>query len=190
MQGRKPKPLEDRVRDGTYNPRLHGPLDGHKFLIANPLQRDPPECLCPYARDVWNRLYETVTRNGNVTENERDLFMAYCDAVGTFERATDEIKREGLFVEKIRNKGGPKRKAFSDLNPPQIVDTDIPSKWERVKRNAMVDMRSLAKLLGLTTVDRIKVIRPKTKQEQEADAGGKSPNARPKSAIDKLAATG
>lgn len=189
--GRHAKPVAERIAEGTYRPHTHGPLDPGIFFIGEKLAESPPDCLDVYAREVWNRLYPVVTASNQVTENERELFVAYCFSAGAVQRAMLEIKKAGFFPERPKKKAKKRADgAVSAVDAHSIADESIESeavsKWERVMNRHVASMKSLARLLGLTTVDRPKIVRTKTKEEKAAEEAGSLPSVRPRSALDRL----
>lgn len=169
--GRKAKPVEQHLSEGTYNPTRHKLLDPHKRSTGTaPLAKEPPEYLDGYARDVWETLYPQVTTYGIVTESERELFAAYCLAAGTLRRASDELSN-GPIVDVVKmGKGDGPAVTLKGVSP-----------WYEVQRNAMSDVAKLGAQLGLTCVDRSKVLKAKT---GGAGAPGALPKTRPRTALD------
>lgn len=184
--GRHRKPLAERLAEGTYRPDRHGPIDGGQLdLLPSSREGAPPDHLPPYGREVWARLYPLVTEHGFLTDGERELFIAYCEAAGMFDKACRELAKNGVF-EKIpgkRKKGAPASSFSTDPEPEMKVRRNP---WYDVKREAAADLSRMSALLGLTAVDRSRVVKAK------AATGGKGPPPlrRPKTSLDGLGPLG
>lgn len=158
--GRKPKPVEDHIRGGTYRPDRHGPQDAMPKLPAFGSQ--PPSELDAWGVRVWNETYPVLAGRGVLTEGDRGTFVAYCDALGTLLHAMDEIKKTGLVREEVTpaEEGKPEKKKM------------ILSAWYDIKRNAFADAMRSAAMLGLTPTDRARVVKS---GDLSADTGKPEP---------------
>lgn len=171
--GRKTKPVEVHMANGTYNVTRHRNLEPEKRGAGAPLTLSPPIYLDAYACSVWGELIASVTNGGLITENERHLFGLYCQAVGQAQRALEEMQTTGPIeeVEKYDEKMG------------RVIRTKRLSPWQTIYRDALADVARLGAQLGMTSVDRSKVI--KSQRAQGLSPAGQ-PKSRPKTALDEL----
>lgn len=183
--GRHRQTIEERKAKGTYKPTLHGPAPGCEFVALPPAPDEPPAFLDSWAREVWTRLYGVLSESQVLSAGEYDTFAAYCVAAGRYYRAETEITRSGLMTAVKR-----KRKAKAKTPPASfdvddgLTDTLVLSAWYDVSRKAFKDMTAAARLLGLTSIDRLKIVKP------IGPGSEKLPPSRPKTSLDKFRVAG
>jgi P27 family predicted phage terminase small subunit len=130
MAGRKPKPTQLHVLDGTLRPdRRHGQNEP----TAERGDCSPPDHLSDEVRVVWERLSPEMIQKELLAPRYMETFEAFCIAVVNMRRAALLIDKMGPV---IRNeKGQPKTN---------------PASWEFARYTRI--MQSLGGDLGLTPV--------------------------------------
>lgn len=103
MKGRKPRPTHLKVIEGERNKdRIN--LDEPKF---EPNVPTCPRHLSKEARREWRRLATGLFRMGMLTDVDRGVFAAYCQAWGRWVEAENEIAKSGPVLRAVlRNKDG------------------------------------------------------------------------------------
>lgn len=113
----------------------------------------PPDYFKGEAKELWERLSPAMIADGRLTVGDLAVFEAYCCAYCETRRHTRTIEREGWYQE---NSNG-------TVSAHPLVS---------VRDKARKYMADLAKSLGLTPVDRAKVIDAKPTKEAEARDDG------------------
>lgn len=177
--GRHPKPIETKIAEGKYRPSVHGPLDPHTFALLPALKDEPPDCLDQWGKDVWRRLYKELTAAGVLTSGEYGVFTLYCGALGRYEQASAMIAAEGIFRRPKAKKDAKSVSELAEANKPEPTEARL-SVWYRVLTDAEKSVGRFAEKLGLTAVDRSRVVRTK----RQGEGGQSAPLSRPKTALD------
>jgi len=84
MRGRKPKPAQLRVIDGRGD-------DGRGASYARPKPPTCPAHLNPTAKAEWKRLASGLFARGILTEGDRGMLAAYCQAYGRWVEAERKL---------------------------------------------------------------------------------------------------
>ena len=87
MRGRKPKPTRLKVVEGNAGKRR---INGRE---PTPPSSKPtcPSHLSPTAKAEWKRLAETLNRIGILTQVDRTVLAAYCQAYGRWVEAEKKL---------------------------------------------------------------------------------------------------
>lgn len=168
--GRYPKAsAEHLMGSGVFRPSVHG--DRVDVVKPSPMSSvDPPSRLNRFAVEVWHSLYAKVVALGQVSESETELFAAYCVAAGKLRQAQEEMKDSGPLV----------KEEFFDEKTRLWKTIHKPHPWYAIEREATSELVALGRQLGLTCIDRAKVI--KTKGAPSTTIA----KSRPKTALDAL----
>lgn len=137
------------MRDGTYRIDRHGPIPAELIDVRPERSMLAPSELDAWGRSVWRETYPAIAGRGILTESDRGTFVMYCVSYGTFLNACDEIRKTGLVREVITPAEG---------NKPEKKILTL-SAWYTIRREALADATKCASLLGLTPVDRGRVMR-------------------------------
>ncbi|MBP3958705.1 phage terminase small subunit P27 family [Gemmata sp. G18] len=159
-------PPSQHLARGTYRKDRHSELPTDP-ITPPPLAPDPPTALTDRGRVVWDRLYPLVTSQGIVTELDRYIFAAYCQFEAFYTEAAEHVRDEGCFKK-------PKRG--------ESAEGVQHSKWYRLMRDSLAQVKSLAAMLGLTPVDRHRVTKAKIEGQTEDVT-----NKKPVSDLDRIA---
>lgn len=164
------KPVEQHIFDGTWNATRHPkPVEIPKVVGAH--DATPPDTLDAWGRAAWERLYPQIQQAGFITDAERGVLHLYCEAYGTFCRACDEMNK---------SETGPLRKfkkTDDDGNPVESWQVAV---WYRIKLEASDRVLRCAQMLGLTPVDRSRVVKVGSQPGNST-----TESVRPKTALDK-----
>ncbi len=134
MRGRKPKPT--RLKKLAGNPGRH-PLNDHEAKIPASLPTCPRH-LSREAKAEWKRLAQVLYKHGLLTEVDRGVLAALCQAYGRWVKAERAVSEKGLTS---YNASG----------------TTTVSPHVRIARQAMEDYRRMAVEFGLTPSSRSRV---------------------------------
>jgi P27 family predicted phage terminase small subunit len=97
MRGRKPKPQEQHIVEGTYREDRHGSTD---VVLAEPLS--DAEVVKPKlskeASAVWDITVPPLVEIGAVQEIDVPNLVLMCEAYATAERARKKWHREGMTI--------------------------------------------------------------------------------------------
>lgn len=85
--GRKAKPIPLKVLEGNPG-RRPIPKDAPEFISDMP---EPPEYLDDYALEVWNRIGPGLYNLKLLSDYNRELFAAYCEACSDWRAAAEEL---------------------------------------------------------------------------------------------------
>lgn len=96
--GPKPKPTALRLVHGDRKDRINT-----REPAASKKAPRCPSWLPKEARAVWRRTVSQLSEMGVASETDTDLLATYCMAVVTFQRATEEVEREGILIEGRRD---------------------------------------------------------------------------------------
>jgi len=127
-RGPTPKPTQLKVLQGTYRPDRANPREVFPELASN-LQA--PEWLSKEARDKWNQLAPTLSRNGLLTECDLDSLAIYCQTWTRYIEAEGKLKTEGSTT-------------TAQSGYQQV------SAWVTIAKNARSDLLKLGDRLGLS----------------------------------------
>lgn len=134
MRGRKPKPT--RLKKLAGNPGRH-PLNDHEARIPASLPTCPRH-LSREAKAEWKRLAQVLYKYGLLTEVDRGVLAALCQAYGRWVKAERVVTDKGLTT-------------YNASGTPTI------SPHVRIARQAMEDYRRMAVEFGLTPSSRSRV---------------------------------
>jgi P27 family predicted phage terminase small subunit len=98
MRGRKPKPIEQRIREG--NPG-HRPLPEPVLIAGRPdLQElvEPPDHLPRYGRQFWSETIVELVSVGVVDRIDVSLLEQLCVQYTRIRQAQDVLAEDGLFA--------------------------------------------------------------------------------------------
>lgn len=87
--GRKPKPTALKIISGNPGRRKLTDLEPH----FDPSQPTPPPFLCDDAKVEWGRISGLLYEAGVLTEVDRGVLSAYCQAYGLWAQAEREIQK-------------------------------------------------------------------------------------------------
>jgi P27 family predicted phage terminase small subunit len=167
--GRKRKPIDAHVRDGTYRPDVHGAIEGYvRNAELGKFSEEPPEQLNEWGKKAWRETLDAIGGRGLLTAGDRGAFIAYCDSLGNYLEAMEEVRKTGMVME-VEKEG-------VDGKPGKVVK--VLSAWYQIKRNALADAMRVGSLLGLTPVDRSRVVKA-----LGAEEGSASPKAAPRKSL-------
>ena len=93
--GRKPRSSHLKMLEGAPLSRLNldEPLPSEGVIV-------PPAELPPDAMEVWRRKAPDLIARRVLSTWDVDAFAAYCRAVALFNRAADQVEREGASTER------------------------------------------------------------------------------------------
>jgi P27 family predicted phage terminase small subunit len=92
MAGRPPKPRALKLIAGDPKSRIN--FDEPQPEIAVPQCRSTD----PLVGEIWQYAANALRQMNLLTIADRDLLLAYCQAVAAFERATKILAEEGMFL--------------------------------------------------------------------------------------------
>jgi phage terminase small subunit len=94
MRGRKPKPTHLKLLEGNPGKR---PINTRE---PKPEIRVPtcPAHLCPSAKAEWKRLAQQLVMLGVITELDRAVLAAYCQAYGRWVEAERKLKETPMLL--------------------------------------------------------------------------------------------
>ena len=102
--GRKRKPTDLHVAQGTHQPCRHGdPTSEPQFTDAGSAT-DPPDWLGEHGRRVWIELAPQLSSQRCLTQADLPAFACYCSAWDDFHAALSEIESDGRVA--TSDKGG------------------------------------------------------------------------------------
>ena len=145
MRGRKPKPRQLHLVDGTYRP------DRHDTDCAEPSGEAPP---CPpflrgTARKEWDRIVPQLERAGILDQVDQAALAVYCQARSDYSWAVYKLRREGRIV----------------VNPKSGLARAHPA--IRVQRESAETIRKFAVEFGLTPSARSRIRVPRDDDDPE-----------------------
>jgi P27 family predicted phage terminase small subunit len=146
VPGRKPKPVELRIIEGNR---------GHRKIPENtpkptPVRPDRPGWLLPYAKREWSRVVPVLEKLGLLTELDRGVLAAYCQAWARFKQAEDVLNKQGFVT--VTDKG-------NVVQRPEVS----------ISRNAVQTMIKCAAEFGMTPSSRGRIELPEAKTTDEDD---------------------
>lgn len=94
IRGRIPQPTVLKIMRGNPGRR---PLNRSEPRPA-PGVPDPPDFLSPAAQEEWRRVTDLLNRIGMLTELDRALLAAYCQAWADYTRLAAELEAEGPII--------------------------------------------------------------------------------------------
>ncbi|PVE25797.1 phage terminase small subunit P27 family [Microvirga sp. KLBC 81] len=94
MRGRKPKPTRLKLIEGNPGKR---PLNPHEPQVPTKAPTCPSH-LNPTAKAEWKRLASDLHRLGILTEMDRAVLAAYCQAYGRWVEAERKLKETPLLI--------------------------------------------------------------------------------------------
>jgi P27 family predicted phage terminase small subunit len=138
MRGRRPRPAELHLAEGTFRDERHGDRaavrDEIRLNQARPLPA-PPAWLSQQAKREWRLLARLLRDRGILNPLYRGVMAGYADAAATVREATEVLKQAGLTT--------PTRDGFEKLNPAVAI-----------RNKAQSNLRSFANELGLSPLSR------------------------------------
>lgn len=141
--GRKPKPTAVKIFEGNPSKR---PLNRAE-PVGPEADLSCPEWLGPRGAAKWRELAPMLSAMRVLTQADRDVLSAYCEAWEEFFEAREIMAREGLVA--IGDKGG------------EYIHPAV-----NIKNSALKRIKEFGGLLGLSPVARVGLKLP------EATAGG------------------
>lgn len=145
VPGPKPTPTHLRVVRGDRKDRINA---------AEPkASKRAPKCpayFCDDAKRVWRRITVQLKTMGILSEADADVIAAYCNAVVSYERATQQVDQVGILVEGRR-------------------DGLVTNPAVRVQRDAAQLIRQLGSELGLTPSSRSRLATPEETSDDFLD---------------------
>lgn len=100
MAGRKRKPTELHVLEGTLNSTRHSDRGNEPRPVQS--EEDAPDYLSDEATEIWDELAPLLINLGVLTEIDRQLFSAYCEKRAAWEYYTSKVEK-GKEVGKTKN---------------------------------------------------------------------------------------
>lgn len=102
MRGRKPKPTELHLLEGTFRPDRHGarPVAPGPGLFPE-LDREipkPPANLQGAALTIWTETVRELEKLGTLDSADRGILALYCEARAELGWAMNKVRREGRIV--------------------------------------------------------------------------------------------
>jgi P27 family predicted phage terminase small subunit len=91
QSGPKPRPPALRLLQGNRSKRPITPE-----LKAPPGRPECPDFLDDYAREEWAAIVPVLEKMGILAICDKALLCVYCDAYGTFRKACEDAKGQGL----------------------------------------------------------------------------------------------
>lgn len=137
MPGALPKPMTSKILAGL--PGNRGVVSGSSYPKSTPAA---PEWLSAYASEEWAVIVPELEAAGVLSSVDRSTIAAYCEAVATLRRATEEIVEYGHFVTRDSKHTGPRR---------------VPNPAVAVQSEATAKLMALSREFGLGPVSRRRV---------------------------------
>ncbi len=136
VRGAKPKPTALKIVEGNPGRR---PLNAKepKPKVATP---KPPAHLTDSALVEWKRVAKELTTLGILTEIDRAVLAAYCQAYGRWSEAEQKLKDHGVLIKSKSPNGFP-----------------IHSPYLSIANKALQQMVSLAAEFGMTPSARTRI---------------------------------
>lgn len=139
VSGRKPKPAALRMLQGNSGKRRIN----RRQPVAPMLALEAPAELTPLAAEEWNRIVPLYHATGLLTELDRSLLIAFCEAHASFMFANAKIKEYGPVM-----KTTTKRVVAPDGTVTESGGNLIQSPYLGIRSRAVVQMVQIASVFG------------------------------------------
>ena len=142
--GRKPKPTNLKLIQGTYRPDRANPSEPKPKAIIPPC----PKFLQGDARKQYGKMAKKLARIGLMTELDDMALSMLCQAWAEYLEATEQVKKSGILVKSPNG--------FPVLNPYLIV-----------ANQALKKVRSLLSEFGMTPGSRSRIHAAATSEDSD-----------------------
>ncbi|QIP12241.1 phage terminase small subunit P27 family [Spirosoma aureum] len=144
-RGAKPIPTALKSLTGTLRTDR---MNSHEPPVSPlPELPAPPDWLNPWARDEWVLVAGWLHSVGLLTATDQSIIGAYCQQLGIFREAEEQLKLPGARVI-VTDKG-----------------YEMPSPWVAIGNKALMQAMKIASEYGLTPSSRSRIQLPKEEEE-------------------------